>query len=425
MRPIELRRERAGLIDQAGALLEAAQKLGRNMSSEESERFDTLHADAEVLRRQYERIELQEAAQRDLSTLQEEVEDIRGFRGASGDPKESAEVELRTFEHFCRFGIDGMDERQLGIARKSMSAAKLFERNVPEEVAKRAQTVTTTGGGYLIPAGFQSEIDKALAAFGGMRQACRVLPTSTGNPLPWPTVNDTSNTGRLLAINTAVTPTDVAFGQVELNAYKYSSDAVLVPSELLQDSAVPIGELLGDLLSERLGRITNNHLTVGDGSAQPNGIVTAATDSGVNVDISDGLSYANIVDIEHAVDPAYRGMPGTGWMFHDDFLAMVKKLVDGEGRALFRGADAVPGGVDRIMGYPITINQDVPTPTGTNKAVIFGDLKKYIVRIVRPMVLWRLEERYREVDQTGFFAFERLDGDTTRAAAIVYAEMQA
>ena len=61
MRPIELRRERAGLIDQAGALLEAAQKLGRNMSSEESERFDTLHADAEVLRRQYERIELQEA----------------------------------------------------------------------------------------------------------------------------------------------------------------------------------------------------------------------------------------------------------------------------------------------------------------------------------------------------------------------------
>ena len=83
--------------------------------------------------------------------------------------------------------------------------------------------------------------------------------------------------GVILNENTQVANQDVAFSQLILDAWKYSSKQVLVSVELLQDSAVPLGEILGRLLGERIGRITNTHFTVGTGVSMPLGIVPAAT----------------------------------------------------------------------------------------------------------------------------------------------------
>jgi HK97 family phage major capsid protein len=135
-------------------------------------------------------------------------------------------------------------------------------------------SATTTGGGYLIPQGFSGQLEEALKWYGGMYQAAELVPTETGNPLPWPTVNDTAQVGELLGINTAAAAQDFAFGQVVIGAFKYSSKLVLVPIELLQDSFFDLNTFLARKLGERLGRITNTHFTVGTGGgAQPNGIV--------------------------------------------------------------------------------------------------------------------------------------------------------
>jgi HK97 family phage major capsid protein len=71
-----------------------------------------------------------------------------------------------------------------------------------------------------------------------------------------------------------------------------------------------------------------------------------------------------------------------------------------------------------LFGYRYTINQDMPifwggnaTDNDNDKAAIFGDLKKYIIRQVRNMRIVRLNERYGELDQTAFVVFFRVDGD--------------
>lgn len=430
-RSIELRQNRAKLIEDAGAILTQAHNAGRDLTSEEEARWTQLHADADAQLKQIERIELQEQRERELA--ESRLEERRGDRRATEDddqdetPEQRAEAEMQAFRSWLRWGREGLSDVEQRHTR-ILSGREMREaiEALPPEV--RAQTVTTTGGGYLIPVGFQAELDQAMLAFGGMRQAARVIQTASGNTLDWPTVNDTANKGRLLAINTQATTTDVAYGQVQFGAYKFSSDAVLVPVELAQDSAFDMDSHLRDLLSERLGRITNQYMTTGTGTAQPNGIVTAAVDSAINISIGGGLTYANMVDIEHSVDPAYRALPGTGWMFHDDFLALVKKLLDSNGRPIFRPATEAPGNVDTVLGYPVFINQDVPDPgTATNKAVLFGNFKKYIFRVVRPMVLLRLVERYADYHQIGFLAFERADGDLIDAGTnpVKFADMVA
>jgi HK97 family phage major capsid protein len=57
---------------------------------------------------------------------------------------------------------------------------------------------TGTDGATLVPQGFEAELIVKLKSFAGLRQACRVLTTATGNPLPWPNEDDTENTGEYL-----------------------------------------------------------------------------------------------------------------------------------------------------------------------------------------------------------------------------------
>ena len=224
--------------------------------------------------------------------------------------------------------------------------------------------------------------------------------------MPWPSVNDTTVKGRLLAENTGVTTTDVAFGSTTMHAFKFSSDLVLVSAELMQDSAFDLAMILGSLLGERLGRILADYYTTGTGSSQPQGIVTGAT-LGVTAASATAIAADEIYKLKHSVDPAYRN--GAGWMMHDQVLLYVKLLKDGQGRYLWQSSLA-GGAPDTIDGQPLTINQSMASSVATtNKTMLYGDFSKFKIREVGEIRLRRLVERYADVDQEGFVAFFRAD----------------
>jgi HK97 family phage major capsid protein len=280
----------------------------------------------------------------------------------------------------------------------------------------RAQGLGTgAAGAFAVPDELMRALEVALLAFGGMRQRCTILRTSTGAALPIPTVNDTGNVGALLAENTQVSNQDVAFAQLVLDAYKYSSKQVLVSAELLQDNAINIGAYLGEALGTRIGRITNTHFTTGTGSGQPNGIVTAAP-TGFTAPNGDGQvttwKYTSIVELEHSVDPAYRA--NAAFMMADSSVKKTKLILDSTGRPLW--APGIAGGApDTLMGYPIVVNQDVAAMALSAKSVLFGDLSKYLIRDVLGITLLRLDERYADFHQVAFLAFARMDGDLLNA----------
>jgi HK97 family phage major capsid protein len=203
-------------------------------------------------------------------------------------------------------------------------------------------------------------------------------------------------------------------GQTVLGSYLYSSKSVLVSLQLLQDSSVNVPDLIGRMLGERIGRIQNDHFTTGSGVSQPNGLLTAATDSAVTTVSTTLISYDEMVNLEHSVDPAYR--PGAKWMFHDGALKALKKVEalqysgDTTGLPIWLPGLAV-NAPDTILGYPYVVNQSMSTPATTVKSVLFGALNKYIVRDVRDITLVRLNERYADYHQVGFLAFARSDGD--------------
>ena len=301
----------------------------------------------------------------------------------------------------------GVDPQAAGYeVRLSSQSPKMSHGGFGKEY--RAQSVgTDSAGGYTVPEGFSNELEKSLLAFGGPRKVARVIRTSSGNDLPWPTVNDTGNSGRLLAENAAITETAVTFGSKTFGAYKFSSDSVLVSSELMQDSAFNLASEVGAMLGERLGRIEATYFTTGTGSSQPGGITLAG--AGVTAASATAIAADELFELVHSLDPAYRGQSSCGWMMHDNILLALRKLKDDNNHYLWQEGMSA-GEPDRLLGHPITINQGMASSVATGEiTVLFGAMAKFIIRDAGSVRLYKLEERYRDNDQTGFVAFKRSD----------------
>ncbi len=150
--------------------------------------------------------------------------------------------------------------------------------------------------------------------------------------MQYPTSDGTSEEGELVAENQSATDQDVAFGTKGLQVYKFSSKVVTVPWELLQDSTADIAGFIEKRLQTRLGRVTNRNYTVGTGVGQPMGAFTAAAVGKIGaVSALPIITYDDLVDLEHSVDPAYRQL--AKWMFHDDMLKLIRKVKDDQAQA--------------------------------------------------------------------------------------------
>lgn len=260
-----------------------------------------------------------------------------------------------------------------------------------------------------------STLEQNMLAYGQMRTTSDFIQTSSGEPLDWPTADNVGNKARIVAEATDIsTGADPTFARVRWLAYKFVAGPIKVSYELLEDSVVNMPAVLGQMLGEQHGRGTNEKYTVGAGTTEPIGIVTASalgvTSPSGSISSDNGDS---IIKLAYSVDPAYR--QGASYMMHDTVIGEVRLIKDAENRFLWR--DGLENGQpDRLNGYPVVWNQDMEsTIAAANVVMLFGQLNRYKIRRVNGMRVYRLTELYRETDQDGFLSFIREDGNLLNA----------
>lgn len=296
------------------------------------------------------------------------------------------------------------------------------------DIRNTMSTTTTTEGGFTVQSDVAAALIDSLKAFGGMRSVATILRTESGNPLSFPTSDGTSEVGEWIAENITATAADPVFGSRSLPVYKASSKIAAVPFELLQDSQLDIEAFVNSRLATRLGRITNTGYTVGTGTAQPTGLITAAT-TGVTAANSTSqvtaITYASVIDLIHSVDPAYRATGNCKFMMNDSSVKVLRKIVDGSSRPIFvPGYDTGVAGVsgaapDSLCGYPIVINQDVAAMGVSAKSIAFGDFSYYYIRDAMDISMFRFtDSAYAKLGQVGFLAWMRSGGNLLDTGAV-------
>src|SRR5690606_10509892 len=154
--------------------------------------------------------------------------------------------------------------------------------------------------GWAVPGSVSRQVSAVMKSYIGVREAgATILPTADGTDVLIPTNDDTGEKGSIQDEGTAVSDQDPAFGQKTLGSFMYTSGLVKVSFQLLQDSAFPMDDFLARALGRRVGRVLNEHFTVGSGSGQPEGIVTALADASSVFTAAepDSISYEDIIGL--------------------------------------------------------------------------------------------------------------------------------
>ena len=310
-------------------------------------------------------------------------------------------------------GIAALAPEQLTAMRARQSGDIANAMRLPQAAMS---TSTPAEGGYTVATEYFRQLTEAMTLFGGIRSVATILPTGTGAQMNFPTADATSEEGEIVGQNAAVTLGETTFGNISLDVYKYSSKKIAVPFELIQDSMFDIEGYLNSLLQVRLGRITAKHFTTGTGTSQPRGVVTAAGSCKVGTTGQTAtVTYDDLVDLEHSVDPVYRAGSKVGFMMNDATLKVLRKLKDSQGRPIFVPGyeQGNPGGApDRLLGRPIFISQEMQTMAANAKSILFGDFSRYMIREVMDLTLFRMaDSNFILNGQIGFVAFNRQGGN--------------
>lgn len=410
--------KRAGVYKQMEALKTAR---GNDWTAADQEQWDKMHEDYQLLTRQKNMAEEMEklAAQ----NVPEPAQPAQSQKRTT--PEEDRELMERramaTFANYILRGdaaIDGEGKKLLKELRKQGYSVLDWERRGTNVIATET---TTTYGGYLVPVTLWTELERRMKLFGGMLQACRIINTDDGGLLNWPTNDDTGTTGEWLSEprSQALTVQDLTFSRVQYNSYTWGTLAKFT-LEMFQDERVNLlMEQITDIFSERGGRALNAAFTTGSGTGRPTGLLTS-TSAGKTAASATAITKAEIIDLVHSVDPAYRNGPNVGFMMNDAILAYVRKLDFGSTNNDPLWQPSYQNGVpDRLLGYPVYINQDMDsTVAATKKTMVFGDFSKYIIREVQRPSMYLMQERYMDELHKGLVMWCRYDGKLLNSNAI-------
>lgn len=404
----QLNEKRGELVTQAREALDAiTANTDEARTAELEQRHDKIMAD-------FDKIEANIAREEKVAAMEARAEKARAEQRPLADSEARGQATPDKVEHREAF-------IELARARFDLSAISPEARATIEQFERRAQVAgTNSAGGFTVPTDLAAVIDKTMKDWGPMydEAICTVLNTAGGNPLDFPTTDDTAVAVAKHTEAAAMTDdagVDAVLAKMTLNAFAYDTEWVQVSKELIEDSAVNVETFIGELLGERLARRVNSELTVGDGTGDPNGIVTAST-AGLTAAATGAVTFDEVIRLFHSVDPAYRRSPKARFMFNDVTLSALRRLKDGDGSYIWQMGDVRTGVPGTLLGQSYSINQAmVDMATGT-KSIIFGDFGKYYVRKVGSPVIGVRREYYWP--NIGLAGIVRLDGDLIQTGAV-------
>lgn len=232
-------------------------------------------------------------------------------------------------------------------------------------------------GGHLVPTEFRATLVRLIEAFGMIRRRATIIPMNreelylpkltSGVTVYWP------------GEASAITPSKPGFDRVTLNAKKMAA-LVPVSGELLEDSAIAIGNLLATLFAEAMAAEEDRVGLVGStGGGDPfDGVMADAT---VQELVMTGAAFADM-DADDLLDltakVASSALSGSGYVMHRTVFDHVRKLKDTTGGYIYSQPSAGQPGT--IWGYPYELTDTMPSMADTavdTSFLIFGNFRHF------------------------------------------------
>jgi HK97 family phage major capsid protein len=197
---------------------------------------------------------------------------------------------------------------------------------------------------------------------------------------------------------------------------------VKVSFQELEDSSFDLDAFIRRSFGIRYARGLEKAITLGTdsaGTALPNqasgGILGAATVGTTTSTLAAGIGWDDLTAAYGALDPAY--VVNASWMFNSSTRAYLLGQKDGFGRPFWTPDPSADEPFSKLLGYPVVLNQSMPNVGGANATpILFGDLSQsYMLRTDGAPSILRLNERYADTLEVGFYLWTRIGGISLNA----------
>lgn len=198
------------------------------------------------------------------------------------------------------------------------------------------------------------------------------------------------------------------FSTVKVKSNKLAT-LLRTPSEFVADATFDFEGYLVKRLAKNFARAEDKAFINGTGTNEPVGILnpTAGADTGVS---TASLTYDDVISLYFSVEAQYR--KNAVWLMNDTTAMTLRKLKDRNGNYLWNNAD------NTIFGKPVVISEYMPNAAADKKPIVFGDFSYYWIVKRSPVSVKMLNELFALSHQTGYLAFEFIDGRLIRSEAI-------
>ena len=358
------------LLEQRASLILAAQKLldeteeGRALTSEDEQKFDRLMADADAIDARMRTDKRREAVDKAARELEKPV----------GSMIAAAHLARSATDPY--FGFNSGSEYQ--------QAFRSYLRSGDNTELRVMSYGTAANGGYTVPETVEARIVEKLRQGSIVRQLGRTTVTPDDRKIP---IQNAIPTAAIIGEGVSITPSDATFTQLSVESYKYGT-RVIASRELIQDSGINLEEYVIRNASEAIARAQDEHFWDGNGTTQPQGVITGA---GSTVDATTlptgnatSLASANatvdsILDWVYSLPVQYR--MGASIVTSDEVLKNLRKLRNTAGDYLWQASPVermlAGGPAGTILGYPYYISEYVDAMAASKFVAVFGNFNYY------------------------------------------------
>lgn len=314
----------------------------------------------------------------DVAAMQAAYDDMQkklsafGIMGAGRGEALPDEPEYsRPFAQYFRHGTHQDELRQ---ANASGTRAR---------IQAAMQSGDPSQGGYLAPVEWDRTVSKKLTTVSPMRRLATVIETTgAGFSKVWAGTGWGSGwVGETAERPQTTTP---QLGSVTFTAGEIYAQPALT-NILLDDAQFNIQDWLAGEVADVFALQEGIAFLSGNGANKPRGLFTytdAATPSpvhpGGNLVVvasgkADGVTGDGLIDFALSLPAPYR--TGARWLMSSLTVATIRKLKDGQGNYLWNN-DYKADQPASLLGYPVEIDENMPSIADGNLPIAFGDFKR-------------------------------------------------
>lgn len=289
------------------------------------------------------------------------------------------------------------------------------------QTAARAMSLTDASGGYLVP--FQLDPTVIITANGSVNAIRQLARTVVAIGDTWNGVSSGAVSWSYDAEASEVSDDATTFAQPTIPVYK-AAGFVPISIEAMADAANVTTEV-GRLLAFGKDVLEASAFTIGTGSGQPTGIVTALVASSptsiVTSATTDTFALADVYALQGALPARYRNMPTTAWLANNLIYNKMRQFDTAGGAGLW--ATLGDGRPDGLLGKRALEAEDmdgIVNASAENYVGIFGDWDNYVIAdrlgMTVEFIPHLVGSNRRPTGQRGWYAYLRHGADSVNDA---------